>query len=204
MIVTPSQPLTNTDIESAAQVLAQAFVEDPLCATMLPARRTRAKTLLKFFRAYCEIGIRHQRGYGVGEPLSGVAFWIPPGQEDLSISVRSLGKFLPLLFSGYPAGYLRARPVLRAQDILHQKYAPGPHFYLDNLGVLAAARGQGLASLLIRPFLNLAQEQGCASYTDTVTRSNVALYEHLGFRCMEEVPVSGTGITIWALLRPAV
>lgn len=195
--------LSPTDVERAADVISQAFMEDPLCTFMLPNRKSRYRTLLKFFRLYGELNIKNRCGYGAGEPLQGVAFWQSPDQDDLSISLKSLGKLLPLVFSGYTAGYLRARQVVKQTEALHQKYAAGPHYYLDNIGVLASARGQGFASRLIRPILAQADEQGVIAYTDTVTRSNVALYQHFGFECVEEAPVENTGITVWALRRPA-
>ena len=43
--------------------------------------------------------------------------------------------------------------------------------------------------------------QKVSVYTDTVTRSNVALYEHFGFQCVEESAIAGTGITVWAMRR---
>jgi ribosomal protein S18 acetylase RimI-like enzyme len=195
--------LTLPDVEPAARVISQAFMEDPLSVFMLPFRSTRAKTLYTFFRAYGEVNIKNQRGYGVGEPLQGVAYWKFPDQADLSISVKSLSILLPLLFSLYPLGYLKARAILKQIDALHQKYADAQHFYLDNIGVLPAARGQGMSSRLIRPFLEKADAAKVIVYTDTVTRSNVGLYEHFGFECVEECPIAGTGITVWALRRPA-
>jgi ribosomal protein S18 acetylase RimI-like enzyme len=194
--------LTLSDVEQAALVTAQAFVDDPLTSFMLPIKATRVNTLVKFFRVYGEISIKNQRGYGVGEPLQGVAYWKFPEQESMSISVKSLGKFLPLLFTMYPIGYFRARAILDQIDALHQKHADKPHFYLDNLGVLASARGKGLSSKLIRPFLEMADSQNALAYTDTVTKSNVPLYEHFGFQCVEESPIAGTGITVYALRRP--
>jgi len=195
--------LTLSDVEQAARVIAQAYVDDPLCAFMLPIRGTRTKTLYKFFRVMGEVSITHQRGYGVGDPLHGVAYWKFPNQESMSISVKSIGKFLPLLLTLYPVGLVRARAVLNRIDTLHKKYADQPHFYLDNLAVLPSARGQGAASKLIRPFLEKADSQSVLAYTDTVTRANVPLYEHFGFGCVEESAVAGTGITVWALRRPA-
>jgi ribosomal protein S18 acetylase RimI-like enzyme len=194
--------LTLTDVEEAARVIASAFVDDPLCAFMLPIKRTREKTLYRFFRAYGELNIKSQRGYGYGEPLSGVAYWQFPGQSEISIGVRSLSIFLPLLFSFYLIGFFRARGVLQQIDQLHQKHAPGPHFYLDNLGVLSSARGQGVSSRLVRPFLEMADSERFPVYTDTVNRENVGLYEHFGFRCVEELPIPGTGITVFALSKP--
>ncbi len=87
-------------------------------------------------------------------------------------------------------------------EALHAKYADEPHFYLDNIGVMPSARGKGLSSKLIRPILEMADSQKTIAYTDTVTRSNVALYEHFGFQCVEERAIPGTGLTVWALRRP--
>ncbi len=193
--------LTHSDVEAAAQVISQAFVDDPLTSFMLPFKSTRVKTLVKFFRVYGEISIKNKRGYGVGEPLQGVAYWKFPDQGDVSISINSLGKFLPLLFTMYPIGYFRAKDILSKIDSMHTKYANEPHFYLDNIGVLAAARGRGISSKLIRPFLEMADAQKVVAYTDTVTRANVPLYEHFGFECMEESFIPKTGITVWALRR---
>jgi hypothetical protein len=55
---------------------------------------------------------------------------------------------------------------------------------------------------LIRPFLEKADAEKVSVYTDTVTRSNVSQYEHFGFQCIEECAIDGTGISVWALLRP--
>ena len=194
--------LAVSEVEQSARVISQAFVDDPLCSFMLPFRRTRTKTLYKFFCALGEVSIKNNRGYGVGEPLQGVAFWKFPDQESMSISVKSLGQYIPLLFTFYPIGYFRARAVLKQIDALHEKYAAEPHFYLDNIGVLPSARGRGLSSKLIRPFLEMADSQKIIAYTDTESRSNVALYEHFGFQCVEESVVPGTGLTVWALRRP--
>jgi ribosomal protein S18 acetylase RimI-like enzyme len=194
--------LTLADADQAARIIAQAFVEDPLCIFMLPFKRTRIKTLYKFFRPYSEISIQNNLAYGSGDPLQGVAFWHSPNQKDLSINLKTLGRFLPLLFTMYPIGYFRARAIISQTDALHKKYASEPHYYLDNIGVLASARGRGIASNLIRPFLVQAAAQQTIAYTDTVTPTNVPLYQHFGFHLMEQTPIPHTPITVYALRRP--
>jgi ribosomal protein S18 acetylase RimI-like enzyme len=199
-----ARALTLADVVPAARVISEAFAEDPLCAYMLPNRRSRVKTLYRFFLAVGELSIKNNRGYGAGEPLAGVAYWQTPEQDDLSVSISSLGKFLPLLFTQYPLGHLRARPILRQIDALHAQHISGPHYYLDNLGVLPSARGQGLSSQLIRPLLARADAEHVPAYTDTVTPSNVGLYEHFGFQCVARVAVGRTGVTVFAMRRAAV
>lgn len=200
-----SRLLTLADVEPAARVIAESFFHDPLITTMLPRKSSRMKTLLRLYRFYGEINIKNGRGYGVGEPLQGVAYWQMPGQGDLSVGLKTLGTLLPLLLTPYPLAYYRAsRPngVLPQVDALHKKYAPGPHYYLDNLAVLPSAQGRGYASKLLRPILARADEEKVLVYTDTFTPSNVPLYEHFGFELVEARPVAGTGLTIFALLRP--
>jgi GNAT superfamily N-acetyltransferase len=193
--------LTLADVEHAADIIAQAFINDPMVAFILPVKSARYHTLRKFFRIYGEMNILNRRGYGTGEPLKGVAYWQAPGQESLSISIKAVGRLLPLIFTAYPFGFFRARPIFRATDRMHQQYAPGAHYYLDNLGVLPSAQGAGLSSKLIRPILEQADAQGVIAYTDTTSRANVGFYAHFGFECMEEAAIPGTGITVFALRR---
>jgi ribosomal protein S18 acetylase RimI-like enzyme len=202
------RPLNLSDVRQAAQVISRAFEHDPLCVYMLPDKRTRLKTLNKFFFAYGDIFIRNQRGYGVGGPLKGVAFWIEPARLKLTINIKSLVSFLPMLFSVSPVEYFKVGSIIKALTIrkiienLHRKFAPGPHYYLQNIGVLPAEQGRGYSSRLIRPILTKADAEQVAVYTDTVSRANLGLYQHFGFRCMEVRLISGTGITVWALRRP--
>lgn len=196
------QQLTLTDLEPMAQVLAKSFEEDPLVAFILPNQKTRVGTVAKFFRAMGRINIQNNLAFGVSNPLEGVAVWNFPGKPGISATTRDLLTFMPLLLSSYPFGAYRARAVFRQIEAMHKKYASEPHFYLDNLGVLPSARGKGLSSKLIRPFLDVADAQKVIVYTDTVTRSNVPLYEHFGFECVEESHIPNVGITVFALRRP--
>ncbi len=193
--------LNAADVKPATRLMAWAFIDDPLCSFMLPRQKSRLKALETFFNIYGEINIQYGRGYGVGEPLLGVAYWKSPHQEGISLSLKSLPMFFPLLLSAYTRGYFRAKEILRKIDEMHRKYAHEPHYSLDNIGVLESARGKGVASLLIRPFLEKADEEKIGAFTVTATPSNVPLYEHFGFRCMEEVTMPGTGVTVWALKR---
>lgn len=54
-------------------------------------------------------------------------------------------------------------------------------------------QGRGVASRLIRPFLDRADSEHVGAYTETMTPSNVPLYEHFGFRCQEAYAVPKTG-----------
>jgi len=203
MPTTEYRQLKFADLEAMAQVLAHSFAEDPLVSFILPNARTRVKTVAKFFRAMGRLNIRAGSAFGISEPLAGVAVWSFPNKSSASATPKDLPAFLPVLFSAYSIGARKARGIFQQIEANHKKYASEPHFYLDNLGVLASARGQGLSSQLIRPFLQMADEQKVIAYTDTVTETNVPLYQHFGFELMEASAVTGTGITLYALRRPA-
>jgi hypothetical protein len=55
--------LTLSDVEEAASIIAEAFIDDPLCTYMLPFRHARVKTLRLLFRLYGEINIQRGSGY---------------------------------------------------------------------------------------------------------------------------------------------
>ncbi|MBC7877082.1 MAG: GNAT family N-acetyltransferase [Anaerolineales bacterium] len=194
--------LTLSDLKSMTQVLAQSFEDDPLVSFILPNKKTRIKTVAKFFRAMGRLNIQNNMAFGISDPLEGVAVWNFP-DKSLSVKPKDFLTFIPLILSSYPYKAQKARPIFRQIEANHKKYADEPHFYLDNLGVLASSRGKGLSSKLIRPFLEMADSQKVIAYTDTVTKENVPLYEHFGFKCMEENHVSRTGITVYALRRSA-
>jgi ribosomal protein S18 acetylase RimI-like enzyme len=201
MTETGFRQLNLIELDQSVEVISQAFIDDPLCVYMLPNKRTRLETLRKFFHLYATIYLRNGKGYGVGDPLKGVAFWLEPGGAEVSLSIGSLGLFLPVMFTHYPIGYLRARQIIKQTELMHKQYASAAHFYLDNLAVLPSVQGQGFASQLVRPILELADAQQVVAYTDTVTPANVSLYRHFGFQVMEEHPVEHTEITVWALRR---
>lgn len=183
--------------------MAEAYVDDPLCSFILPLRRTRTRSLEKFFRAYFSASSDSAHVVVAGEPICGVAIWNPPGAGSASVSLGKLGLFLPLLATLYPIGLVRARPAVRAQARLRSQWAPGLHYYLDNVAVLPSRRGEGIASALIRSVIAEADARNVATYTDTFTSTNVPLYEHFGFRCAGSVTEPRTGLSVWALLRPA-
>ncbi len=193
--------LVLADVEPAARLISSAFIDDPLIGFMLPFRATRYQTLYKYFRPMTEISIRRGKVYGVGDPLQGVAYWKSPDQQPMSVSIFNLARFLPLVFTFFPLGFVRARKLLEQTEAMHARHASRPHYYLENLGVMEAARGRGLSSSLIRPILAQSDQQKVTAYTDTANPANVPLYEHFGFQCVEQAAISGLGITVFALKR---
>jgi GNAT superfamily N-acetyltransferase len=190
------------DVQAAASILNTAFLEDPFNTFVLPSRRLRQKVLARFYFLYAVAAVKAGQAFGTGEPLGGVAIWNYPGQASVSINPFAMAPFFPLLLTiYYPLRLLRVVPVIRAQEAFHKKHAPGLHYYLCNIAVDASSRGQGLASGLIRPVLARAEAEHKPVYTDTFLESNVPLYQHLGFTCVEQRRFSSTKLAVWGFLR---
>lgn len=195
------RPLSLADLDRATVVQARAFMNDPLWVYLIPDLRQRQIYLPRFSRVLFRFGILNGQAYGVGDPLGGVALWSAPAQKTrLSAALRA--GFPRLLFSPFLFQFVRAGEIFGRFGEMQKQYAPDPHYYLNTISVLPEAQGQGLASKLIRPILAQADREGVSTYTETMTPSNVGLYQHYGFQVMEEYRVPGKDLSLWAFYRP--
>lgn len=196
--------LAAADAEAAAEVLARAFVDDPLWRYLLPDERRRPLLVRQSFRSFAPPLIAGRQAYGVGAPLAGVAIWEPPDQPPGSPGDFLSANLLTLLFSPLALTIGRAAPVFERFEQMRRRYAAEPHYYLATVGVVPEAQGRGLASRLIRPVLEHADARALPAYTETMTPSNVPLYERFGFVAREQYRVPATDLSIWALYRPRI
>jgi ribosomal protein S18 acetylase RimI-like enzyme len=194
--------LASADIPTAADAIARAFIEDPLWRYLFPDAGLRATLLLRCFRFVVSAGVASGGAYGTGDPLGGVALWSIPGQPRIRLTGALLAALPPLLLSRFTLAVPRVASIFGLFDEKQKQYAPGPHYYLQTIGVAPEARGRGYATQLIQPFLDEADSRGMGAYTETVTPENVGLYERFGFQVMEAVPTR-QGLTLWCFYRPA-
>jgi ribosomal protein S18 acetylase RimI-like enzyme len=193
--------LTMDELPRAVEVLAQAFEPDPMWVYLLPNLRQRQSTLRRFFRVLLRPEISGGQAYGAGDPLQAVAVWNVPDSDHKARRAISLPDLLSLVFSPFTLTLPRALPVFTRFAPLHDKYAPELHYYLNTIGVAPEGQGKGFASQLIKPFLAQAAQRGYAAYTETTTPSNVSLYEHYGFKTMEQYDVPRTDLHLWVFYR---
>jgi GNAT superfamily N-acetyltransferase len=81
------------------------------------------------------------------------------------------------------------------------RVTPDRYWFLQILGVDPGYQGQGFSSRLLKPLLARADREGLPCFLETQAEKNVALYEHFGFRVVEEGIIPGSGIKSWAMLR---
>jgi len=71
-------------LKPAANVLAHAFQEDPLCCFIYPEKKTRIDKLNKYFLFRINYSIAHGEVYALSENIEGVAAWLPSNKAVIS------------------------------------------------------------------------------------------------------------------------
>lgn len=84
---------------------------------------------------------------------------------------------------------------------IHKRHAPFRHWYLQLIGVDPMFQGKGYGGTLLTPMLARIDREHLPCYLETQNQKNVLLYQHYGFKVVEEVIIPGTEITFWAMLR---
>ncbi|MCC2321391.1 GNAT family N-acetyltransferase [Cellulomonas xiejunii] len=193
--VSPARP---GDLTAAAEVLAEAFVDDPVTGAVL--RRTGADRLrcaqhlfVALLRPAIADGTVDLARRGDDSQVLGVAIWEAPGAVT---TVARLAAQLPSFWRACgAAGLVRALATKRAVE----RYRPRqPHWYLQEIGVAADARGQGIGGALLDARLADVDRQGAGAYLESSTERNRRLYRRYGF--LDGAPVRrvpAAPVTMW-------
>jgi ribosomal protein S18 acetylase RimI-like enzyme len=194
--------LTTSDLDRAVYVQSRAFQTDPLWQYLIPNPEKRAVLLPKFFRVFLKASIHCSQAYGVRNPVEGLATWCSPRQRRFEFSGFFLVGLPRLIFGGFFVPFLRALKVLSQTERLQRRIASDSHYYLNTLAVSPESQGRGLASKLVRPFLEKAAEETAGVYVETMALRNVGLYEHLGFQLVGFCSMPSASVSIYAFYIP--
>lgn len=181
---------TLEDVPRLAELLGEAFAEDPMLTSTFPADGIAERV-----RHVFEVLDREAVGLGwmwTTEDVSAAAMWVPPGSD------------------GAYDGFLEhtADELLAVTDDHGARYdafwtwveehrPTGPHWYLDHLAVASERRGAGIGSALLEHGVDLARADGTPAFLVTSKASNVPYYERRGFVIAEEAEAPDGGPHLW-------
>ena len=193
--------LTKARIKPAAEVLGRAFQDYPMSAYFMPDEAKRSKKQPAIYRMLVRSGIKYGEVYAASSKLEGVAVWFSSDSRRESFWDYLLGgQYLTLLMAG--------REVAKRQKVFAEYAASvrarcvsSRHWYLQLLGVDPAYQGKGYSSALLKPMLARADREGVPCFLETQAEKNVTLYEHFGFRVVEEWLIPGSNVKSWAMVR---
>jgi GNAT superfamily N-acetyltransferase len=189
------RPATPAELDDVVRLFADAFATDPMITWPLPPGAPldaiEALFSIVIHDAYGPMDVVSVAG---DDRVDGAAVWLPPGEvarfDDVEAATRP--KIAALTDDG-GARYAQF------WDWLGAHLPDEPSWFLDILGVREGARGRGVASMLVRHGLGLAHAEGVPAVLETGNPVNVPMYEHLGFRVIEQDDAPEGGPTIWFL-----
>jgi len=188
-------------IKSASEILSQAFIDDLSLCHQIPDHHKREKLLPLLFRLTLRHGILSGEVYAVSHDMEGIVMWLPSEASDKTLWTMIRCGGLALLFK-VDWGILRE--MKRDEDCvsaLRKRLVPFSHWYLAVLGVAPKFQGAGYASKLLHPMLTRLDAANSPCYVETSTEEYVSLYEHFGFKVIDEVITPGSNTKMWAMLR---
>lgn len=193
--------LKKSHIKPASQVLARAFHDYPIFVYFVPDASRRRDRLHYLFRYLVLYGILYGEVHATSPNLEGVAIWLPSPESDLTAwrMIRS-GSFALLFQFGWEV-ISRQLPVADFLSSIQKRNAPSRHWFLQTIGVDPAFQGKGHASTLLKPMFARIDAENLTCYLDTEDENNVSIYQHYGFRVVEQAIIPGTDVTVWAMLR---
>jgi GNAT superfamily N-acetyltransferase len=180
---------TVADLESLVATLSSAFADDVMIRWPMPdATLDDDRALFHAIMApYVELGVAWQ----IGDAL-GCAAWLPPAEmaqfAEIEISTR------PAIHRLTSDGGARYDAFW---DWLDSHLPAEPCWLLDLVGVRPDAQGRGIGRALITHGVERAYAAGQTAFLETGNRANVARYESLGFRVVDEGQAPDGGPMIW-------
>jgi ribosomal protein S18 acetylase RimI-like enzyme len=186
-------------VDALADILADAFFEDPFYRYLLPDASARQKPLTWFMRRLVLYGIRYGTVRTTPGPLRGAAVWLGP--ESPTTDIPGMVR-VGMWRAPWALGIRATARMLRVTGEWErwQKREPEQHWYLAVIGVTPAEQGKGLGGGLLRPVLQQADAAGRSCFLETMTEKNISFYRKYGFETAAQGTIEGR-IPYWTMRR---
>jgi ribosomal protein S18 acetylase RimI-like enzyme len=195
--------LDKTNVRAAAEMLTLAFSNYPLLVHVFPSELERRRMAFYYFQYELAYAVSYGEVHSTSASLEGVATWLPSDFFPMKIwkAIRSVPLSVTWAFAR--GGGSRLKPIGDYLDARHTHLAPVRHWYLQTIGVTPESRRKGHAANMIQSMLVRTDTEHLPCYLETMDEINVRIYEHFGFKVIEESTVPNTNLTNWAMLREA-
>jgi GNAT superfamily N-acetyltransferase len=185
------RPAHSRDRAEVTAAVASAFARDPAWLFLFGDDYDRQASL--FAGALFDLRV----GSGdvwVSEDLSAASFWEPPGKSEPPVSVWDAYRAA--------AGEKVWKRLADYQDAVDAARPTTPYWYLGVLATRPDRQRQGLASVVMAPVLERADNDGFDCCLETSTESNRAFYERRGFTVVTDIRIPSGPPTWWLRRAP--
>lgn len=183
--------LTQRDRSAAADLLTEAFFDNPAHTYIYPDPATR-RPLLRWLM-YTNLGAQLTVGQGFGERgpddrLAAMAFWHAPGAPQVSLLQLARFGFLAMPFRQGWSRFARMTAMVEEVETRRLVGLGGREsWYLNNMVVDSAHRGLGIGSrVLRRQLVDVVSPSGRPASLTTQKLENVSFYRRLGFEVVDD------------------
>jgi len=191
------RPADASDVPRLAEVLADAFLDDPLTMWLFRADDGLRERLRRSFHAL--LGrVYLAKGHTLTTTdLAGAALWSPPGKWKLT-AVQQL-RLAPAMLRAVPLSQIRNGS--RLNVLVTRAHPRDPHWHLSVLGVAPARQRSGVGSALVRPILDRADAERVLCHLETSKEANIPYYVRHGFEVAEELAMPHGAPRVWTMTR---
>ena len=175
-------PTTTQSYQQAAQVLARAFVDDPVTIASFPkfSSERRVKALVVDFSSELLLCIKKGCPLEVSEAGKVIASAViyPPGTYPLP----AWDGWMLLLKSFLGNGFYDIRSWMKWLQEVDKIRPSEPHFYLEYLGVEPEQQGKAVGSTLLRSLAQMGDDKQVGCYLENANPRNLPFYQRFGFQ----------------------
>jgi ribosomal protein S18 acetylase RimI-like enzyme len=190
-----------SDVPAVRNVLAEAFVTDPLVAWAFGRDEHELEMAAAWFGLFVEAYIASGRVdlLEVSGEVAATAIWRIPNDAAIAMPARPTPHGLLAAFVGAE----RSREILEGLQEFAKARPDPPFAYLHFLAVSPSHQRQGFGAQVVRPGLDAADAAHLGVELETTNEANLTFYRSLGFEVTKEFNLGPTGPPGWAMWRPA-
>jgi hypothetical protein len=195
MIYIPSKK----DIKKAASVLTYAFFDYPSFKLSIPNDDNRIKKLQVLFEILVKYSIKYAKIYATSKNIEGIMLYRPPNKNISNWKMIKCGT-LRIPFKIGIKFIKMQKKIDKEQERLREKHANFPHGYLWSIAVNKEVQNQGYGKILINYLLDDLRKTSTPCYLETTRRENVNIYNHIGFKLIEEYHIKEIDFDIFTMI----
>lgn len=180
--------LERQHIQAAADVMAEAFVDNPLFEYIMPDTAGRMRAMKTIYRTIMEISITTGSAFATSENMEGVLCVTFPGKRRLSPALlKAIARafLLPIKVLWHASIFTMIRRSTSTSkatmELRKSTGAYGDCIYVDMIAVARRFQGQKFMSSMMRSVLAEADSTNIRCVLETETEGNVQIYRHFGF-----------------------
>jgi GNAT superfamily N-acetyltransferase len=193
-----ARPAEVGDVDAIVDTISLAFFDDPVWSWAFPDAGGRPVAFQRWWRLFVESMWPQGFTWLTGQAES-VAVWAVPNGLELT---RQAEASIPALLDEF----LGPRAAIVLEALLQFEAAhphDEPHYYLSIVATHDDHRGRGIGEALLAQNLELVDARHFPAYLESSNPRNLARYERLGFRPLNEFELVGNGPRVTTMWRAA-